>query len=315
MRMIIAGLVALLWTAPLAAADLTGSWKISAEGQAVAILTLDAAANGQWAGSILRPSGMQIDDGVTVSNLSGAPSERRLRGTRRSADHAELQLDPARPGEDQLRFLVNALDDSHAELIISFAGQAARAIPLARTVAGSALGTGWSDRTYAIDASWPDNAEMTTMFEADQAARRAPNIDWAKLAPEDARRRDRARQLLNEGKLRSAGDYYAAAFIFQHGEEAKDYLFAHTLALIAASRGRRNATWIAAATLDRYLQKIGQPQVYGTQYFTRPGEAVTQEPYDRSLVSDTLRTELGVPPISAQEERRQAMQASRSAKP
>ncbi len=29
------------------------------------------------------------------------------------------------------------------------------------------------------------------------------------------------------------------------------------------------ARWIAAATLDRYLQTIGQPQVFGTQYAER----------------------------------------------
>jgi hypothetical protein len=27
-----------------------------------------------------------------------------------------------------------------------------------------------------------------------------------------------------------------------------------------------DARWIAAATLDRYLQRIGQPQVFGTQF-------------------------------------------------
>ena len=45
----------------------------------------------------------------------------------------------------------------------------------------------------------------------------------------------------------------------------------------------------------------GKGQVFGTQ-FTRPkatGEW-TQEPYDRALISDALRIELGVPPQPAQ---------------
>ena len=34
-------------------------------------------------------------------------------------------------------------------------------------------------------------------------------------------------------------------------------------------RGGSADKWIAAATLDRYLQSINQPQVFGTQY---PGD-------------------------------------------
>jgi len=157
----------------------------------------------------------------------------------------------------------------------------------------------------AIGGHWPTNAEMTAIYDADQADRQpGPKIDWTKVWPRDAARRARTKALLDAGKLNSGTDFVHAAFVFQHGS-GNDFLLAHVLATIAIARGRPDATWIAAATLDRYLQSVGQPQVYGTQYTVREGKA-TQEPYDRSLISDALRVATGVPPQAAQEIRRQA---------
>lgn len=80
---------------------------------------------------------------------------------------------------------------------------------------------------------------------------------------------------------------------------ADDYLLAHTLASLAVSRGDASATWIMTAALARYLHAIGQPQIYGTQF---KWPAATQEPFDRELISDALRRELGVPSLAAQVE-------------
>jgi hypothetical protein len=157
---------------------------------------------------------------------------------------------------------------------------------------------------------------MTAIFEADQADRRPAeggSIDWAAVTPRDEARRARTMALLNAGALHSGDDFRHAAFVFQHGGSPESYLLAHTLATIAAARGRPDATWIAAATLDRYLQSIGRPQVYGTQYSNRDGAGWTQEPYDRTLVSDELRATLGVPNQAAQAARIQAMEAQRRA--
>jgi hypothetical protein len=150
----------------------------------------------------------------------------------------------------------------------------------------------------------PSNAEMAAIFKADQAARGAAKIDWAVVGREDEARRLRTKALLDAGQLRSADDFWHAAFVFQHGSKPEDFLLAHTLAIIAAARGRKDATWIAAATLDRYLRNMGQKQIYGTQFVMVPGEPTTQEPYDRTLVSDALRTALGVPVLAEQEKRR-----------
>ncbi len=187
----------------------------------------------------------------------------------------------------------------------------ARAVPDEKVPAGRDPG-----RSYRGAREWPSNAEMAEIFRADQAARADPaKIDWSKVAAEDAVRRVRTKALLDAGALQSGDDFWQAAFVFQHGGEPADYLLAHTLAILAAARGRPDATWIAAATLDRYLQSIGQKQIYGTQFRSRPGQPTTQEPYDRTLVSDALRSALAVPTLAEQEKRRAEIEARYKAAP
>src|SRR5689334_5422706 len=84
----------------------------------------------------------------------------------------------------------------------------------------------------------PANAEMTAIFEADQADRRGVGaaIDWSAVTPRDEARRARTLALLDAGALRTGDDFWHAAFVFQHGSAPNDYLLAHTLAVIAAAR-------------------------------------------------------------------------------
>lgn len=136
----------------------------------------------------------------------------------------------------------------------------------------------------------------------------------------DATRRAEARLLLEAGEVKTAQDFHDAAFIFQHGHLSQDYLLAHILAIEAVAKGDASSKWIAAATLDRYLQAIGQKQVFGTQYSSKsylylmlhkddPNAANspeaqqkgnTQEPYDRTLVPESLRGEFCVADQAAQ---------------
>jgi len=44
----------------------------------------------------------------------------------------------------------------------------------------------------------------------------------------------------------------------------------------------------------------------------RPNEPTTQEPYNRGLISDALRRDLGVPSQAAQEEQRRQYEAERT---
>lgn len=156
--------------------------------------------------------------------------------------------------------------------------------------------------TSPATAQTPDsNPAMAKMFADDQADRQAP-IDWKAVAPRDEVRRAATAKLLAEGALSTADDFHAAAFIFQHGGAPEDYLLAHTLALVAVAKGKPDSIWIATATLDRYLLAVDQPQIYGTQYIRRQ-EAWTQEPYNRTLISDALRKVLGVPSQAEQAER------------
>lgn len=131
----------------------------------------------------------------------------------------------------------------------------------------------------------------------------------------DAMRRAEAKSLLVTGELKTAQDFHDAAFIFQHGHDPDDYLLAHILAIEAIAKGDASSNWIAATTLDRYLQSVGQKQVFGTQYTSKSylfllqhkgdpnaknspeaqQKAYTQEPFDRNLIPDTLRGDFCVP--------------------
>ena len=184
---------------------------------------------------------------------------------------------------------------------------------LIATVMAFALATPvWSQEA----ASVPDNPEMAAIFAADQAVRQDVAAILAggrenamRIHAEDAQRREEVKALLDAGALRTAADFYAAALVYQHGDTAQDYLMAHTLAVAALGEGSTESPWLAAATLDRYLHKIGQPQIYGTQTMVRRGEPPTHEPFDHALIPDSIRTVLGVS-TSAAEEARQAAQAA-----
>ena len=181
------------------------------------------------------------------------------------------------------------------------------AMQLVRAAASETVAPLWAvDKSYPIDRDYPTSTEMAAIFEADQADRHGPSIDWSRVGPRDEARRTQTRALLEKGALNSGLDFERAAFIFQHGDRPGDYLLAHTLASIAVARGRPAALWIAAATLDRYLQHLGQPQIYGTQFTIPNGGSATQEPYDHVLIPDSLRKALAVPTLAEQDAQRRS---------
>jgi hypothetical protein len=170
----------------------------------------------------------------------------------------------------------------------------------------ASVSTDWeASRSYSPEDGMPSNAEMQRVFDADQKERqdftRLSRDQQAALAVKDTERRRRTLQLLADGQLHTGEDFKQASFVFQHGDTPDDYLLAHTLAMVAVSKGTGDALWIGAATLDRYLQAVGKPQIYGTQ-FKPPNKGATQEPYDRALISDALRRQLDVPPLALQVE-------------
>jgi hypothetical protein len=142
------------------------------------------------------------------------------------------------------------------------------------------------------------------------------NISAAEYYKRGDARRVEVRKLLEEGKITSGEDFSDAALIFQHGQTPDDFLLAHILAVEGLIRGGSADKWIAAATLDRYLQAVNRPQVFGTQY---PGDKATantpkpqvdprvmnirrtQQPYDPKLLPDSVRQDFCVPDLSQQE--------------
>ena len=155
-----------------------------------------------------------------------------------------------------------------------------------------------------------DNPEVAAMFASDQAERQG-EIDWIEVSRKDAERRARTRALLDAGQIRTANDFYGAAFIFQHGGEPESYLLAHALAVRALALGHDKAEWIAAATLDRYLQSIARDQIYGTQYSMSPSEPASQGRYDPDFLPDSIRTASGVEELAEQKTKVEAMEKRR----
>jgi len=193
-------------------------------------------------------------------------------------------------------------------------------------------------RAQAVAAQAPPTAAVPTniheLFVEDQDDRTGQGV-VPKYAPDvksrDAMRRAEASKLLAASELKTAEDFRDAAFIFQHGSDPNDYLLAHILAIEAILKGDVSSKWLAAATLDRYLQAIGQKQVFGTQYLSNGysfllthkadpkamnspeanRQGWTQEPYDRTLVSDLLRGGFGVPDQATQAARLRQMNAGK----
>jgi hypothetical protein len=145
-----------------------------------------------------------------------------------------------------------------------------------------------------------DNPSLTNLFESDQSARRGDKISWQEVWQEDEDRRKQVRVMLNAGEVRTATDYFHAALVFQHGAEPEDYLLAHILAVNSVILGDRDARWLAAATLDRYLNRTGKPQVFGTQFGPTKDAPLDQLPINAALLSDSTRTLNCVIPLPEQ---------------
>ena len=236
------------------------------------------------------------------------------RSTRATVDGDHLRIvieDPANPAEPD-EFDLTLSDPEHASL--QFAGVPVAPMPFTRHAGPPpAPAADWdSNRTYAVQLeSTTANVEMASIYEDDQKVRQndpGTRADWKAIEKADRVRRERVAALLAAGALHTADDYRKAAFVFQHGDRSDDYLLAHTLALVAVAKGDQGAAWIAAATLDRYLQSVRQPQIYGTQ-FLGAGASTTQKPYNQQLISDALRTELGVPTQASQAEQLKTLQS------
>ena len=310
MRFFLSLLLWVLLAGTAHAASPSGTWQLSAEGRTALILSI---AEGGRTAHLRKPRDAIFDDGRTISGMKPGIDDRQLEATERNGEAVTYKKASINDG---VRYVFRQLDANHAELTLSSPSGHTMPMAMVRVTADPSLATDWEDRPYFVDNRWPHNAEMEKIFMDDQADRADPGkIDWSAVSVRDTARRARTRTLLEEGKLRSGQDYYAAAFIFQHGEQPEDFLLAHSLAMAATARGYTVAAWIGAATLDRFLQKIGRPQIYGTQFLAKKGEKATQGAYDPALVPDSLRIALGVPVLAEQEQQRQEWERRMNPKP
>jgi hypothetical protein len=67
----------------------------------------------------------------------------------------------------------------------------------------------------------------------------------------DQARRVRVQDFLKSDKLKTAEDFHDAAFIYQHGQTAEDYLLAHILAMVAVQKGDAKSLLIRAFWIYR----------------------------------------------------------------
>jgi hypothetical protein len=148
-----------------------------------------------------------------------------------------------------------------------------------------------------------DNEELAQLFRADQDDRKAADIDWSIVEPRDRKREARVKELYRDNRLQTGADYYHTAMILQHGRTPEDYLLAHELCIVAISKGEERASWLAAASEDRFLMNIGRPQRFGTQSRTEGPDGQLRLYKVGPGVTDELRRALGVPPLKEAEAR------------
>jgi hypothetical protein len=279
--------------------DAGGRWVWTVEGRPVLILDIGDHP------TLTRPGSMTFTASGGLQGVSGP-----VRTVSLTAEPVGGDLRLIGEGRG---YRVHLLDDNRLQLHFED-GPNAGPLMLHRPHAPDQVQTDWGgDRVYGQGGrSEPADPTLKALFDADQTARSGgPDIDWTLVMEQDRERRLQTRALLDQGAVRSGDDFYHAAFIFQHGETSDDYLLAHALAVTAVAKGRPDASWIAAATLDRYLQNIGQPQIYGTQFQIPDEGPVTQGDYNRELVPDVARTAAGVPDLARQDEQRAAYEARR----
>lgn len=160
--------------------------------------------------------------------------------------------------------------------------------------------SGTFSKIETIDVSKQDDTplsiRMDELFLADQTASKEPGWgDNQKRVEEEINRRVEVLKYLTNGDINSPQNLVYAAFIFQHGNCPDHYLLANKLSRKALGAGDEEARWIFAASLDRYLMSLGEPQKYGTQYtWTRDGFGLY--PVDPNT-TDSERAQYNVPPL------------------
>lgn len=300
--------IALAQAQPNSPNNFAGTWVMRLGERNLFVITIVPAADG-IAGTFDRPEHLSSTNSI-FANIGNAVRQDKIVRARVEAGVLHFTVRNSEDASDE---------DDYAMSVDGNEGTLARdglpptiVIPPARLIrvtSGTKVSTDWqANRIYTGDDSDIPSKEMKAIFDEDQQVRQSQQVDWKTVTRSDADRREATRKLMDAGALHTGRDFEEAAFVFQHGDSPQDYLLAHTLAMIAASKGDPTAIWIASATLDRYLQSIGQKQIFGTQFKRDADGKWTQDPYDRDLLSDAIRAQAGVPDQSNQQKQLKAYQ-------
>ncbi|WP_226646288.1 hypothetical protein [Microbulbifer variabilis] len=164
-----------------------------------------------------------------------------------------------------------------------------------------------------------ENSHLLELFNQDQSARSIPHreIDWSSLDHEDKNRRGKVLKMLADGRIRTSKDYYHAALIFQHGSDVEDIRLAHSLATIAAilTENKSKANWLKAATWDRLMMNLDQPQWYGTQFIKDNSGNWSLYNVNSDIISDQQRIDWSVRTLDESKAMEKSLNSKKESEP
>jgi hypothetical protein len=143
---------------------------------------------------------------------------------------------------------------------------------------------------------------LRQLAKEDQDSRTGKNVERT-----DDQRVKIVLEFIAKGSLKGPEDQFDAALVLQHtgmdfcrlvSKSADNYLIAHYLFISAYEGGYKDALYLIAASIDRYLSMTEGYQKYGTN---RENNQVTGKeelvPIDRRTM-DSERAKYGVPPLA-----------------
>ncbi len=157
---------------------------------------------------------------------------------------------------------------------------------------------------FAATAAFAQTPLLREMAKEDQDSRTGKTV-----ARTDDERRKLVIELIGQGALKGPEDQYDAALILQHtgldfcekrlvSKSADNYLLAHYLSKSAFEAGYKDAHFLVAATIDRYLSFTQGYQKYGTNRMINQQTGEEElVPIDRKT-TDSERAIYGVPPLA-----------------
>ncbi len=138
-----------------------------------------------------------------------------------------------------------------------------------------------------------ESERLQKLAAEDQADRQGDvnTIDWGKVTPRDIQRRIDVAEIFARGCLNSAADYGAAATVYQHGDTADHAYQTFLWSKRGVDLGDSSQKWWLAAGLDRYLVRIGQKQLFATQFSKHAPDSCWCMEQVEGTFSDSRRVE------------------------